>query len=442
MELEQSHIMINNSWIVPYNPFLLKKYQMHINVEMCNTAMAAKYLFKYITKGPDRAIARIEKNSHEEQNEIQDYQDLRSIGASEACWRIFGFNTNEVRPSVQPLPIHLENGQRVSFEEGQEEIALQQGPPESKLTMWFHYNRTKDPSEPNHLYPDFPQFCVWNTNSKMWTKRQKHQQFTTIGRVYNVHPLMGELYYLRLLLHNKHSLGARSFSELKTLPNGLTVTTYQEVCRQLGLLQEDGEWHQALEEASFMQTPHMIRELFCLILQWCNPSDPTALFETFKSAMSEDYEQQYQHDLRFSQQTKDGMVLLDIERRLREGNVDISCFNLPSISNEVRQLCGLLDNKLKIAQLPTSIREEMSYDINQERRAFQFDYEKLQGLQKTFVDRVISFIDKEKGHIFFFRCDSRVREDVLRKRFTLLLSIRKKNCSRCRYQWNRCYAVK
>ncbi|MFY7752452.1 MAG: hypothetical protein ACOVQU_11725, partial [Exiguobacterium acetylicum] len=401
MELEQSHIMINNSWIVPYNPFLLKKYQMHINVEMCNTAMAAKYLFKYITKGPDRAIARIEKNSHEEQNEIQDYQDLRSIGASEACWRIFGFNTNEVRPSVQPLPIHLENGQRVSFEEGQEEIALQQGPPESKLTMWFHYNRTKDPSEPNHLYPDFPQFCVWNTNSKMWTKRQKHQQFTTIGRVYNVHPLMGELYYLRLLLHNKHSLGARSFSELKILPNGLTVTTYQEVCRQLGLLQEDGEWHQALEEASFMQMPHMIRELFCLILQWCNPSDPTALFETFKSAMSEDYEQQYQHDLRFSQQTKDGMVLLDIERRLREGNVDISCFNVPSISNEVRQLCGLLDNKLKIAQLPTSIREEMSYDINQERRAFQFDYEKLQGVQKMFVDRVISFIDKEKGHIFF-----------------------------------------
>ncbi|MFN7878942.1 MAG: hypothetical protein ACK5P1_02890, partial [Sphingobacteriia bacterium] len=67
---------INNSWIVPYNPFLLKKYQMHINVEMCNTAMAAKYLFKYITKGPDRAMVQVQSDNGKENNEIQQYQDL------------------------------------------------------------------------------------------------------------------------------------------------------------------------------------------------------------------------------------------------------------------------------------------------------------------------------------------------------------------------------
>ena len=41
-------------------------------------------------------------------------------------------------------------------------------------------------------------------------------------------------------------------------------------------------------------------------------SDPTALFEAFKNDMSEDFQQKYQTELRFSQQTKDGMVLLDI----------------------------------------------------------------------------------------------------------------------------------
>lgn len=67
-----------------------------------------------------------------------------------------------------------------------------------------------------------------------------------IGRIHNVHPLMGELYYLRLLLHNNHSLGACDFSDLKKLPRGITVSTYREVCFQLGILQDDGEWYQAM----------------------------------------------------------------------------------------------------------------------------------------------------------------------------------------------------
>jgi hypothetical protein len=226
----ESIMTVDNTWIVPYNPFLLKKYQMHINVEMCNTAMASKYLFKYITKGPDRAMAKVQEDDNQERNEIEEYEDLRSVGATEACWRIFGFQTNEVHPSVQALPIHLENGQRVPFEEGQEEMVVRGGGPETELTMWFHYNATKDPSEECLLYPNFPQNYVWNKSSKVWTKRKRKQTLRTIGRVHNMHPLMGELYYLRLLLHNNHSLGARDFSDLKTLPTGIAVSTYREVC--------------------------------------------------------------------------------------------------------------------------------------------------------------------------------------------------------------------
>jgi len=397
----QNKMTINNSWIVPYNPFLLKKYQMHINVEMCNTAMAAKYLFKYITKGPDRAMVQVQSDNGKENNEIQQYQDLRSIGASEACWRIFGFRTNEVHPNVQPLPIHLENGQRVSFEEGQEQNVVREGPPESELTMWFHYNRTKDPSEENQLYPNFPRYCVWDKSHKVWTKRQRKQKLKTIGRVYNVHPLMGELFYLRMILHNNHSLGACSFSELKVLPGGVTAATYQEVCLHLGILQQDGEWRMALREASLMQLPKVIRELFCLILEWCNPSDPKTLFDEFKKDMAEDYENTFQDQHQSNEETVCGMVLLDIQRRLRERNIDIANFNLPSVSDELRQVCGFLENSLKIAELPTVSREEMGYNIDNENRAFLEDYEKLNGPQKTFVDCVISFINNNAGHVFF-----------------------------------------
>ena len=48
--IEINNALIDNRWIVPYNPFLLLKFQCHINVEVCSSALAAKYLSMYITK--------------------------------------------------------------------------------------------------------------------------------------------------------------------------------------------------------------------------------------------------------------------------------------------------------------------------------------------------------------------------------------------------------
>ena len=45
----------DNRWVVPYNPYLSCKYEAHINVEVCATVKAVKYIHKYIYKGIDRA---------------------------------------------------------------------------------------------------------------------------------------------------------------------------------------------------------------------------------------------------------------------------------------------------------------------------------------------------------------------------------------------------
>ena len=77
---------MDNRWVVPYNPYLCTKYSAHINVEICSTVTAVKYLYKYVYKGHDRIMAGIQ---HEQINEIQRYVDAQYVSAPESCWRIF-----------------------------------------------------------------------------------------------------------------------------------------------------------------------------------------------------------------------------------------------------------------------------------------------------------------------------------------------------------------
>ena len=55
-------IIIDNQSIVPYNPFLLLKYDCHINVEIVVCVVSVKYLYKYTYKGHDRATLEFERN--------------------------------------------------------------------------------------------------------------------------------------------------------------------------------------------------------------------------------------------------------------------------------------------------------------------------------------------------------------------------------------------
>ncbi len=45
---------------MPYNPWLLLRYGAHINVEVCGSVKNVKYLYKYITKGPDMAAVGLQ----------------------------------------------------------------------------------------------------------------------------------------------------------------------------------------------------------------------------------------------------------------------------------------------------------------------------------------------------------------------------------------------
>ncbi len=78
---------------------------------------------------------------------------------------------------------------------------------------------------------------------KRWTM---HKRGFAIGRMYYAHPTSGERYYLQMLLNCLK--GATSYGHLRTV-DGREHDTFKDACITMGLLADDNEWDQALEEA-------------------------------------------------------------------------------------------------------------------------------------------------------------------------------------------------
>lgn len=52
-------VVLDNRWVVPYNPALLLYTGAHFNVEYCASVRGVKYIHKYVYKGGDRAQVKI-----------------------------------------------------------------------------------------------------------------------------------------------------------------------------------------------------------------------------------------------------------------------------------------------------------------------------------------------------------------------------------------------
>ncbi|CAN1153068.1 ATP-dependent DNA helicase PIF1 [Linum perenne] len=109
--VNKSGKFLDNRYIVPYNRHLIIKYQAHINIEICHKGQLIKYLFKYITKGPDRS------------------QTIRSIVG---------------RPGIT----------------------------NTMLTQWFVLNQ-RDPSARKYTYDKIPNAYVWSTQLDDWSPRKQ-----------------------------------------------------------------------------------------------------------------------------------------------------------------------------------------------------------------------------------------------------------------------------
>jgi hypothetical protein len=267
-------VVLDNRNVVPYNPFLIMKYQAHVNIEFCNKSNCIKYLFKYITKGVDRVTASLEIGDNENVDEIKQFYDCRFLSPCESIWRIFRFDIHQRYPPVQRLNFHLHNEQRITFTDNSDMVSVLARNREKNTMFLAWMEANKESALGRYLtYIQFPTMFVYDSDDRSWRLRKKGQ---SIGRLTFIPTSNRELFYMRLLLN--YQIGCKSFEDIRTV-NGHVYDSYREACAEKRLLADDREFMDLIDELSILSSGHHLRNFFAMLLLGSSMSDPLSVWE-------------------------------------------------------------------------------------------------------------------------------------------------------------------
>lgn len=394
--IRKGESLVDNKFVVPYNRHLLLKYNSHINVEWCNQSRSLKYLFKFVNKGHDRVTASFYNNARANNDskcddEIKMYYDCRYLSSCEAAWRIFSFDINYRKPSVERLTFHLPDEQPVVFDDVDpiNEVVNKPFIHNTKFLAWMDANKKYEEAK-NLTYSQFPLKVIWNDSERQWYPRKKGH---TIGRLHFVPPGIGEMYYLRTLIN--YVKGPQSFAEIRTV-NNVHYPTFKEACYAMGLLEEDKEFIDAIMETSHWSTGSSLRKLFAILLLSNQISRPEFVWNKTWEYLTNDILNmqrvllQFQ-DLVLSPTELKSFALSDIETLLQSSNKSVSDF--PTMPQPDMSLITDRQNRL--------IYDELNYD----RQSLAEEYTQLMSTmtseQRKIFDKIMTRVTENKPGLFF-----------------------------------------
>ncbi|KAL4566121.1 hypothetical protein LXL04_030231 [Taraxacum kok-saghyz] len=371
--------ILDNRWVVPYNPKLLMMFNCHLNVEVFSSIKSVKYAFKYVYKGHDKQVVHIDPDEPQSKiDEINRYQDARYVSPPEAIWRIFSFALSQIYPSVMALHLHLPNQQLVRFLDNDiiTDIVDRERDKSSMLTAFFKINKV-DGVARKYLYKEFPTYFTWNSSKRCWNQRKKGAMR---GRLVSANPAEGERYYLRVLL--SHVRGPTCFDDLYIVNNEL-YPTFRKAAVERGLVETDDNLSQCLTEASLFQFPAALRRLFATILIYCEPGDVRKLWDEHYNSLSEDYSRQCQ-----SYERVKTMVLVDIGVFLQSMGKHLGEFDLPLLNTTINlELGGYRE-----------VQEEYSIVVEDEHVRAK---DSLNSDKKVAYDEIMRHVDCNLSGVFF-----------------------------------------
>lgn len=392
ISVEKHGFIFTNQHVVPYNPYLLQKYDCHINVEIATSITAVKYLYKYIYKGHDRTSLSIERDNHTPRDEVKDFLDSRYISACESIWRIFSFPLHSTYPAVTRLHLHLPDMQTVQFDPNNDtpdDILQNPQNKETTLTKFFELCSLYPMETATLLYPDCPRYYTWKKAILTWSKRRN--QSNAVGRVYFAPPSAGERYYLRMLLYNVPS--PKSFEYLRTYQDEL-YDTFQAACAARGLLASDEEWDNCLQEAAEFKTGHQLRVLFVTILVMNEPQDPASLFERHLHTLSDDCRVTLQRRFHIDMPTVEQICsycLSNVQDLLEKSGKSLEDYNLPLPTIQFEDLDGV----------PRIIAQQLNYDHMALQQHWETGYGLANEEQRKVLDAIVNCLERNEQGLFF-----------------------------------------
>lgn len=140
---------------------------------------------------------------------------------------------------------------------------------------------------------------------------------------------------------------------------GVTYQTFKETCNALGLLNDNREWNDALNEASQWATGTQLRESFVTILLYGEVADIGKLWETNWKTLSDDIVYKkiilFQHPrLELNDEQIQSYCLIEIDKILVRAGSYLSDFDGMSLPNS--ESFEAMENRL--------IAEELSYNVD------------------------------------------------------------------------------
>lgn len=292
-------VEIGNEWVVPYNPYLLLRYNCHICTDVVTGSSGIKYVYKYITKGHDLSRARVAGIT----SEIEQYRKTRYVSAAEATWRMLGYEMMSRDPAVTVVHAHLEGENNVMYPSNATDEIRRQCAEDAVSDLMRYFKRPLDDLFNNLTLLDYfelytiakkknddpipssapPGKWLDSYGNTISTRRKSH-----VCRIKFASPAVGDLFYLRLILHKR---SGRSYADLRTVtaPSGVSTEhpTFHDAARAQGLITGQEEYFICMEEAITFEMPSQLRGLFVTLILDGGPAPK--LWNDYKEHLIEDF---------------------------------------------------------------------------------------------------------------------------------------------------------
>ncbi len=235
-----------------------------------------------------------------------------------------------------------------------------------------------------------PSAMVWNRKLKRWTMRKRG---FAIGHMYYAHPTSDECYYLRMLLNCVKD--ATSYEHLRSV-DGTEHNTFKDACITMGLLEDDNEWHQALEKASIWASGQQLRDMFASMLMFCEVMNPKQLWDAHWEYLNDDIEvmTRREHDdpnVTLSEDALKDRALYEIDQVLIHNEHCLEDFPTLPKSNYVPFVHG--GNRL--------VQEELAYDQHSLTTDAYNVEDRLNDDQRSTYETILNVVTNKEGKLFF-----------------------------------------